>query len=480
MADAAEHAQRPGRHPGPDPGIAALLASRRPVRPVFQPVVALTTGHVAGYEALARFPALEEAAPVEVFARARRCGLAGELEAEAIRAALHAARRRPEGTWLSLNASPVALATGRVADALPQDLGDMVVEITEQELTSDDDTLETALAALRARGARVAVDDAGSGYAGLEHLVRTQPDIIKLDRSLVAGVCRRPDKAALIDCFVGFAQRTGALVCAEGIESMDDLAVLADLDVAYGQGFLLARPAPPWPRVAPTVAAELLRWSTEGRAAEFAPFDGSASSDRRLERLVERVCSVGSLADLDGVTELLAEELHADEVILSRWMGGREVEALGPRGARSGERFAAAELPLTRRAIETRVAVQVLAGDPAGDPAEIGLLERLGYRSVLIVPVVNRGRTVGLLEAYSLEDRPWSRTAVNRARIVCYPLAAALDRAAGRVAPGGRAAPWTSARKSSSSELNAAGRSSMGTWPVSARTTFRAPGIARS
>ena len=201
--------------------------------------------------------------------------------------------------------------------------------------STDDEPFETTLGELRARGARIAVDDAGSAYAGLQHIVRVKPDIIKLDRSLVAGVRSRADKAALIDCFVGFAQRTGALVCAEGIESLDDLAVLADLDVSYGQGFALARPSPPWTTVAPAVAAELLRWTMEGRASDVAPFDLAASADRRLERLVERLSAVASLADLEGVTELIAEELHADGSSSRCWAGRRgEVETLG-QAARS-------------------------------------------------------------------------------------------------------------------------------------------------
>jgi hypothetical protein len=295
-----------------------------------------------------------------------------------------------------------------------------------------------------------------------------QPDIIKLDRTLVAGVRSRGDKAALIDCFVGFAQRTGALVCAEGIESLDDLAVLADLDVSYGQGFALARPSPPWTTVAPAVAAELLRWSMEGRASDVAPFDLAASADRRLERLVERLSAVASLADLEGVTELIAQELHADEVLVSRWVPERsEIHTLGNGGAPTGERFGLSRLPMTRRVLETRVPAQVLAGDPTGDRAEIELLERLGHRSILMVPVVSRGATVGLLEVYAREERPWSRTAVNRARIISYPLGSALEAV-------------LDVRNSSSSALNAAGRSIIGTWPVSGKTTFRDPGIARS
>jgi EAL domain-containing protein (putative c-di-GMP-specific phosphodiesterase class I) len=448
--------------------IAALLGDPPLLRSVFQPVVALATGHVAGYEALTRFPSLGDRSPASVFEQARGCGMAPELESEAIRTALRVADRRPRGTWIALNVSPLALTSPAVARALPGDLHGIVVEITEHELVTDDETFEATLGELRARGARIAIDDAGSAYAGLQNIVRVQPDIIKLDRSLIAGVRSRADKAALIDCFVGFAQRTGALVCAEGIESLDDLAVLADLDVSYGQGFALARPSPPWTTVAPAVAAELLRWSMEGRASDVAPFDLASSADRRLERLVERLSAVASLADLEGVTELIAQELHADEVTVSRWMHGRaEVQSLGNGGAPTGERYSLLEFPATRQVLETRLAIQILAGDPTSDPAEIALLERLGHRSMLMVPVISRGATVGLLEVYSREERPWSRTDVNRARIISYPLGSALEAV-------------LDDRNWSSSELNPNGRSSIGTWPVPGKTTFRDRGIARS
>jgi len=99
---------------------------------------------------------------------------------------------------------------------------------------------------LRERGALIAVDDAGSAYAGLHRVMRMRPDIIKLDRPLVSDISTRADKAALVEALVGFAHRTGAAVCAEGIEQLDDLGALADLDVHYGQGYAIARPSPPW------------------------------------------------------------------------------------------------------------------------------------------------------------------------------------------------------------------------------------------
>jgi diguanylate cyclase (GGDEF)-like protein len=219
-----------------------LLDDPQPITPVYQPLVELATGRIVGYEALARF---SERNPEAWFNQAAACGLSVELEGAALRAALKHGDR-PAGTYLSLNCSPSAISSGRVRNILPDDLSEYVIEITEHELASEDGALEQGLMELRGRGARIAVDDAGAGYAGLKQVMRVQPDIIKLDRSLIEKVHADSAKAALIEFFVLFARRVGAAVCTEGIETLEELTTLIDLGVGYGQGYLLGRPAPPW------------------------------------------------------------------------------------------------------------------------------------------------------------------------------------------------------------------------------------------
>src|SRR5439155_24712678 len=161
--------------------VADLLQRDQSVQAVFQPMVALATGHVVGYEALARFPRLGDRNPDVWFAQAHRGGLGPELEVASIRAAL-AQPGRPAGTLLALNVSPSTLASSVIQTALPEDLNGLVLELTEHELISDEEGLLAQLAAMRARGALIAVDDAGSAYAGLQQVMRLQPDISKLDR----------------------------------------------------------------------------------------------------------------------------------------------------------------------------------------------------------------------------------------------------------------------------------------------------------
>jgi diguanylate cyclase (GGDEF)-like protein/PAS domain S-box-containing protein len=234
-----------------------LLRADDAIVPAFQPIVDLRSGEIAGYEALARFPLDEEGRPPNVWiAQAHRCGLGVQLEARAAEAALARRHDAPAG-YLSVNLSPAALRADELRRRLPEDLEGVVVEITEHEMVADGERLRVTLDELRARGARVAVDDAGAGYAGLRQLMILRPDLIKLDRGLIEDVAADEAKQALVECFVRFAERTDAAVCAEGVESVDDLLVLARLGVAYGQGYVIARPGAGWPEPAPVACAAL-------------------------------------------------------------------------------------------------------------------------------------------------------------------------------------------------------------------------------
>jgi len=223
----------------------------------------------------------------------------------------------------------------------------------------------------------------------------------------------------LVESFVRFARRTGAIVCAEGIESLDELAVLGDLDVQWGQGYALARPAQPWAMVSP-VAAEVCRASL-AQALRASPVGSGriTAGDRRLEHLSARLAGARSSKDLEGALALIAEELQADTICLSRWLPEDQVvESIAESGGTRAERYPVQDYPLTARIIREQQAAQVLVGDPEADPQEVELLLTLGLRSLLMVPVVSQGETLGIVEAYSETERPWTRTQINRARII--------------------------------------------------------------
>jgi EAL domain-containing protein (putative c-di-GMP-specific phosphodiesterase class I) len=105
--------------------------------------------------------------------------------------------------------------------------------------------------------------------------MRVQPDVIKLDRSLIEGVHSDSAKSALVEFFVMFARRVGAGVCTEGIETLDELRTLINLGVSYGQGYLLGRPSEPWVQVSPEITRALatgaLRTHAQAGRAGVAP-----------------------------------------------------------------------------------------------------------------------------------------------------------------------------------------------------------------
>lgn len=407
--------------------IEAMLSRNAPLTAAFQPVVNLATGRIVGYEALARFSGPTRRSPDVWFAQAHGCGLGAELEAAAIRAALDPSGR-PLDAHLAINVSPSALSSDVVRRTLAGDLGGIVVEITEHEFVPDDESLAAAVADLRGRGAKIAIDDAGAGHAGLKQLMRVRPDIVKLDRALTAGIHADATRMALVESFARFARDVGATVCAEGIETLDELRVLADLDVQWGQGFALARPTEPWTEVDST-AAEFCRASFADSFRSL-PSENhpTGSSDRRLVHLSASLASARTRRDLERAMALIAAELTASNVSLSVLLrDAGALETVAENGERGGETlFAVSDYPLSRRVLRDQQVVQVVAGDRDSDPSEVALLRELGERSLLMVPVVSRGESLGLIEAYRGDDRPWSRAEINRARVIANQFASVI------------------------------------------------------
>lgn len=209
-----------------------------------QPIVDLSSDRVAGFEALARFPAEVDWTPDRWFAEAHSVRQGVELEASAVAAALRQVERLPEDTTLSVNVSAEALcAGGAITSLLAEGPGHrLVVELTEHQRIAASDVLTARLEAIRATGARIAVDDAGSGYAGLEHILHLRPEVLKLDRVLVQGVAHHTGRRAMCEAMVQFTRRTGSSLVAEGVETEADLETLRGLGVDLAQGFLLGRP----------------------------------------------------------------------------------------------------------------------------------------------------------------------------------------------------------------------------------------------
>jgi EAL domain-containing protein (putative c-di-GMP-specific phosphodiesterase class I) len=211
-----------------------------------QPIVDLDTRRVVGAEALARFKAAGgDPLPTEqTFLDAHTLGLGAELELAVIELALRSESRLPAGLYLALNVSPTVLAGDELLDIVARHdhSRPLVIEITEHHAVEDYSELDMALSRLREHGVRVAVDDVGSGFASFRHVTRVNPEILKLDRSLVCGIDEDPVRQSLAAAIVAFARDVGAIVVSEGIESGSELDCLMELAVGCGQGFYLARP----------------------------------------------------------------------------------------------------------------------------------------------------------------------------------------------------------------------------------------------
>ena len=209
-----------------------------------QPIHALDTGLSAGAEALARFTDAAKRPPNLWFEDAFEVGLGVDLELAAIRNALAAAAYVPAGHYMSLNVSPESALSGRLLPLLAESgLDNLVLEVTEHSGVDDYAALEAALRTMRPY-ARIAIDDFGAGYSSLRHILALEPDILKLDMSLVRDIDTDPAKRALAGAMVGFAGRVNARLVAEGIETAGERDVLRDLGVTYGQGYLFSRPMP--------------------------------------------------------------------------------------------------------------------------------------------------------------------------------------------------------------------------------------------
>ena len=214
---------------------------------VYQPVFRLRDGLLLGAEALARFPGPPQRSPDLWFGEAAAVGLQVELEVQAIRNAIAGFQDIwPQGRdmRLAVNASPDTILSGAFQDAMRQaPVGRLALEITEHDRVENYLALRRVLGELHQQGCKITVDDAGSGYASLRHILQIEPDVIKLDISLTRDIDTSAGKRALAGGLIEFARQTNCVIIAEGVETAAELATLREMRVNSAQGYLLGRPA---------------------------------------------------------------------------------------------------------------------------------------------------------------------------------------------------------------------------------------------
>lgn len=198
-----------------------------------QPVVELATGRIHGFEALARCKLEALASPLQLFATAIAQGALDRLGRELRRQSVIAAN----GATLFLNVHPAELDSDDLADdedPISAHAGRLVLEV--QEASS---ILET----LRERGIEIALDDFGTGYSNFGSIAELDPELVKLDREVIAGVRIHSRRHQLLTSLAAMCMAQGAVVVAEGVETHDELMAVMAAGIPLAQGYYLGRPS---------------------------------------------------------------------------------------------------------------------------------------------------------------------------------------------------------------------------------------------
>lgn len=275
----------------------------------FQPIVDVVRGSVVGYEALARFSGYPVSNPEVWFAASRAHGRAADLEATCLRVALEARPTLPPNTFMTVNLGPDVLDAPQVQAVLRSQgsLAGVVIELTEHAKVESYVALEPVLNRLRGDGALIALDDAGSGYAGLSHMLNLRPDFIKLDRGLISGLDGNNAKQALVEMMGTLGGRLDAWLVAEGVETRAELNTLVRLGVPLVQGYHLARPAPAWATLDTETALHLVT-------------SGQQATGTTLRSILDSAVTAASVElgrawfDLDDVDLVVVVDEHARPV----------------------------------------------------------------------------------------------------------------------------------------------------------------------
>jgi EAL domain-containing protein (putative c-di-GMP-specific phosphodiesterase class I) len=220
---------------------------------VYEPIVEVETRTVFGYEALARGPEDSELhSPARLFATATEQDLLFQLDCLCRQRGLDGARDLPGGAKLFLNVRPTTIHDPNFrAEALERTLArcqlspsDVVFEISEQESIDNFEIFREVRDYYGKLGFQIALDDTGAGYASLEAVMELAPEFIKVDRAFVAGIDEDSSRQEMLRALQSLAQRLGARIIGEGLDTLEELETLRHLQIPYGQGWLFGKPHP--------------------------------------------------------------------------------------------------------------------------------------------------------------------------------------------------------------------------------------------
>ncbi|MDC0535302.1 EAL domain-containing protein [Francisellaceae bacterium] len=212
---------------------------------VYQPIFNLKKRMITGFESLTRFKISPYQTPGVIFSQANQIKLGFELELMAISTAIKNFNVYSEQYYLLINISPEHLLQDKLIDALRMhDLSKIVIEITEHAIISDYEELTDHIKILKHLGAKIAIDDAGNGYASFNHIIQLNADIIKLDLTLIRNIDKNKRQKALVAALIAFAKVTNCQVIAEGVETLTELKEILNLGANIVQGYFISKPLP--------------------------------------------------------------------------------------------------------------------------------------------------------------------------------------------------------------------------------------------
>jgi len=225
--------------------IEAILADRM-LMTAFQPIRRLPAGDVIGVEALTRFVSDDGASADHWFNEAESVGLGTDLELAALHRALSAAQAVPEHMFIALNLTPATCADPRIPGLLDHSqlaMDRIVIDLNGAIPADQYGTLTAAIAPLRQRGLRIAVNAAEAGFTSMDQVLELHPDIIKLDRSFIAGIESSEGQRLRAAAMNELARHIDAVIGAQGVETQEELNAVTELGIAAAQGYLLGRPS---------------------------------------------------------------------------------------------------------------------------------------------------------------------------------------------------------------------------------------------
>lgn len=211
---------------------------------VFQPIVKIKDMKTVGFEALTRFRNNESyRAPDLWFEDAKEIGLGLNLEQAVLKEVFENLHVVPADCYVTVNVTPAFLLSRNLPIFMNDaPLNRLVIEITEQDLITDYEDVNSVLNPLRAQGVKIAVDDAGSGFSSFWHVLKLKPDLIKLDRKFVSDIDTDVGKSQFVAAIVDYSKKSGSQIIAEGVETAGELSMLSKLEVPFAQGYFLGVP----------------------------------------------------------------------------------------------------------------------------------------------------------------------------------------------------------------------------------------------